>query len=420
MQHVIIGAGPAGVVTAETLRKLDPGSAITLIGDEPEPPYSRMAIPYYLSGTIAEPGTHLRHDKAHFDRKRIEILCDRVAAVSPERNTVTLASGRTLGYDRLLIATGARPVIPPIPGIDLPAVHACWTLEDARAIKEHLLPGAEVVLIGAGFIGCIVLEALARNRARLTVVEMEERMVPRMLNGKAAALLQNWCRAQGVEVLTSARVQAIERAGQGLAVSLGDGRHLTADLVISATGVASTTEFLRGSGIVLEAGVLVDEFLRTSQPNIYAAGDACQGKDFSTGAYSVQAIQPTASDHGRIAAANMAGRSLRHQGSINMNVLDTLGLVSSSFGLWMGAEGGEQAELYEPTRNRYLNLQFLDDVLVGACAIGIIEHVGVLRGLIQSKLRLKDWKHKLVKNPTRVMEAYLARTQPLSYNAGVL
>ena len=166
--------------------------------------------------------------------------------------------------------------------------------------------------------------------------------------------------------------------------------------------------------------MLVNDRLQSSEPDIYAAGDVCQGKDFSTGEYSVQAIQPTAADHGRITAMNMAGKDTVHQGSINLNVLDTLGLISSSYGLWMGVEGGDSAELYDPERYRYLKLQFEEDVLVGAQSLGLTQHIGVLRGLIQTRIKLGKWKQHLMQDPTRIMEAYLGCTQAIGHNAGII
>ena len=194
---------------------------------------------------------------------------------------------------------------------------------------------------------------------------------------------------------------------------------MPADLVISATGVKSNIDFLKGSGINTDDGILVDRQLQSNVSDVYAAGDVAQGIDFSTGDYVVQAIQPTAADHGRIAGSNMVGRNVVHQGSVNMNVLDTMGLISSSFGLWSGVDGGDSAELLDVDRYRYLNLQFQDDVLVGASSLGLTEHVGVLRGLIQSKTRLGGWKQKLLQDPTLIMEAYLARTQAIGYSAWV-
>ena len=182
----------------------------------------------------------------------------------------------------------------------------------------------------------------------------------------------------------------------------------------------SNIQFLESSDIETEFGVLVNEYLQTSHADIYAAGDVCQGKDFSTGEYTVQAIQPTAADHGRIAAMNMCGKKIKHQGCVNMNVLDTLGLISSSYGLWMGVDGGESSSLSDEARYRYISLQFEDDVLVGAQALGLIQHVGVLRGLIQSRLKLGKWKDRLMQDPTQIMEAYLGSTQSIGHNAGAL
>ena len=140
-----------------------------------------------------------------------------------------------------------------------------------------------------------------------------------------------------------------------------------------------------------------------------------QGIDFSTGNFEVQAIQPTASDHGRIAALNMCGNATEHHGTLNMNILDTVGLISCSFGLWMGVDGGEQAELYNPDEYQYINLQFDGECLVGASTVGKTQHIGVLRGLIESRIKLGPWKDRLLKDPTCIMEAYVGSTQELGY-----
>ena len=182
MQHVIIGAGPAGVTAAEALRRLSPECEIKIIGEEPEPPYSRMALPYHLVNQVPESGTYLRKRDNYFEKLAIDVVQDRVSAIDTVSKTLKLVSGGDQSYDRLLIATGSTAVKPPVEGIGLPGVHNCWTLEDARAILERAKPGAKVLLMGAGFIGCIILEALASRKVDLTVVEMENRMVPRMMN----------------------------------------------------------------------------------------------------------------------------------------------------------------------------------------------------------------------------------------------
>jgi NADPH-dependent 2,4-dienoyl-CoA reductase/sulfur reductase-like enzyme len=416
MQHVIIGAGPCGVVAAETLRKARPADEIILIGGEPEPPYSRMAIPYFLINKIDEEGMYLRTTD-YYPQHKIDYVKQQVSAIDAQAKQLVLSDKTHIRYDKLLIASGSHPVSPPIEGIDLPGVHSCWTLEDARQIAALGKEGVNVVLMGAGFIGCIILESLIRRGINLTVVEMDDRMVPRMMDEKAGGLLKKWCIEKGVNVLTSTKITAIKQAQSSMSVVLDSGETLPADLVISATGVRSNIGFLEGSGIKTNKGIVVDHFMQTNIADVYAGGDVAEARDFSTGDYQVQAIQPTATDHGRLAALNMAGRQVEHNGSINMNVLDTLGLISHSFGLWMGLEGGDSVEIYNPDAYKYLNLRFGlgedEDVLVGASTLGMTQHIGVIRGLIESKTHLKYWKERLMDDPTRIMEAYLSSNQEL-------
>ena len=414
MQHVIVGAGPAGVVAAETLRKGDRAADIILIGDEPEPPYSRMAIPYVLEGMIEQGGTYLRKTDGHYEGLGIQYRQGRAEAVAPGDGTLTLSGGDKVSYDRLLIATGATPLQPPVPGLDSPGVHNCWTLADCREIAARLNDDANVVLIGAGFIGCIIMEALAKRCGTLTVVEMEDRMVSRMMDATASGMLERWCGARNIRMLTSTRVTGIEAAsgaGGDKAVVLDSGERLDAHLVVLAVGVAPNIGFLEGSGIKTDHGVLVDQHLESSAAGVFAAGDVAQGLDFSTGEYSVHAIQPTATEHGRIAALNMLGRHAHYKGSLNMNVLATVGLVSSSFGSWDGVAGGDSGVAVDEDAFKYLRLEFDGDRLVGALGLGLTDHVGVIRGLIQNRTALADWKARLLENPHRVMEAYVAHSQ---------
>jgi NAD(P)H-nitrite reductase large subunit len=417
MEHVIVGAGPAGVIAAETLRAADPVGAITLLCGEDEPPYSRMAIPYLLAGNIGEDGTHLRHAQDHYESLRIGLRHGRAASVSPDRSVVALEDGTALPYDRLLIATGSRPARPPVPGMDLPGVESCWTMADARRIAAATTPGSRVVLMGAGFIGCIVLEALAARGVDLTVVETEDRMLPRMMDDAGAAMIKGWCESKGVTVLTGTAVESVAQPGDALKLSLSGGAEIEADLVVCATGVIPNTGFLDGSGIETNRGILVDDRLRTNWDRIFAAGDVAEGPDFSTGGRAIHAIQPTASEHGRIAALNMAGIDTPYRGSLVLNVLNTLGLVSSSYGLWQGVEGGEQAVARDDDACRYLRLEFDGDVLVGSLSLGLTQHVGVLRGLIQTKTPLGPWKDRLLLDPHLVMNAYLDRAQGAAVRA---
>jgi len=408
MKHLIIGSGPAGVVAAETLRKADPAAEITLLCGEGEPPYSRMAIPYLLKGDIAEAGTHLRQEPGHYDRLRIQLVQARAKAIDTAGRAVDLGGGRSLPYDRLLIATGSRPSRETIPGMDLPGVRSCWTLEDARALLAQARPGARVVQMGAGFVGCIIMEGLLSRGVDLTILVRSGYMVRRMMNATASGLIRRWCEGRGVKILTRTQPEGLRLQEGVLQVDLGGGRTLPADLYLSAVGVDPNLEFLAGSGIELGQGIRVDDTLQSSVPGIYAAGDVAEATDCLTGRRQLNAIQPNAVEQGRIAALNMAGRPARFRGSFVFNVLTTLGLVSSSFGEWQGVPGGESAEALDEARYRYLNLQFDGDRLVGANCVGFADHVGAFRGLIEGRVKLGRWKQRLLDDPTQIMKAYLA------------
>ena len=410
MKHVIIGSGPAGVIAAETLRKLSAADSITIVGAEPGPPYSRMALPYFLAGDVRADGTYLRHAENHYDELDIDLKIARVNEVS-SKGSLVLENGENLEYDRLLIATGASAIRPPIPGMDLPNIHNCWTLDDAHRILENASAGDRVVLLGAGFIGCIVLQALVEMQLDITVIELADRMLARMMDDAGGDMIRNWCESKGVKVRVGTEVTAASASNGAIAVELGDGSGIETDHIVCAAGVRPNIEFLNGSGIATDIGILVDHSLQTNVENIFAAGDVAQGPDLSTGEQQVHAIQPTASEHGRIAACHMAGQNAYYRGSLSMNVLNTLGLITSSFGIWDGVAGGERATAIDTNTNRYLRLEFKDDVLIGALAIGLTEHVGVLRGLIQTGVRLGAWKQRLLQDPSLVMSAYLARVQ---------
>ena len=416
MKHIILGNGPAGVVAAETLRRTAPNDEILLVGNEAAPPYSRMAIPYLLEGNIDESGTYLRKTAGHFAQLRIGERRGRAVAVNTEKHTILFDDGHFENYDRLLIATGSHPVRPPIPGIDLPAVQTCWTLNDARAIAALAKPGSRVLQLGAGFIGCIIMEALVKRGVQLTVVEMGDRMVPRMMTPEAGTMIKRWVEKQGVRVVTKAGVEFIEPGtSTPLNVALSTGEQVECDLLIVAAGVAPNVAFLEGTSVHVAKGVLVDDAMQTSVPGIYAAGDVAEAPDLFSGRHLVAAIQPNAADQARIAALNMAGelgeKRARMKGVLAINVLDSLGMISSSFGEWQGVANGDGVESADEANGRYISLQFDGDVLVGATAIGLTQHVGVLRGLIQGRTRLGAWKARLLETPTRFVEAYLACQQ---------
>lgn len=408
MKHVILGAGPAGVVAAENLRKADPTSSVVLIGGEAKPPYSRMAIPYVLTGKIEEQGTYLRKTDGYYADKGIQYVQGLASKVDGTAKTVSLEDGQSFDYDKLLIATGATPITPPVPGLDLDGVHHCWTLDDAENIAARAQKGANVVLMGAGFIGCIILESLVERGVNLTVVEAEDRMISKMMDSTGGDMLKTWVEQQGVKLLTSTKVTSVAQDGDALKVSTDKAGDLDADLLVVSVGVKPNVDFLAGSGVDIDTGIKVNDRLQSTVPDIYAAGDVAQGPDFG-GGFQVHAVQPTSVEHGRIAALNMTGADVMYRGSLIMNVLDTLGLISASFGHWMGED--DMAVKIEAQENRYTKLAFHGDHLVGALSLGRTDQIGIFRGLIQSRVKLGKWKEKLKQDPSRIAEAYVACTQ---------
>jgi len=281
-RHLIIGAGTAGLNCVRTIREEDGGaSEITLV--TAERPYSRMVLPYYLDRSIAESHVFTATAatlatwkvKTHIGRK--------AASLNPQANALTLDDGTTLEYDDCLIATGSRAVKAPVPGADSPGVHSFWTLDQARAVIAGITPGSHVVMVGAGFIAFTILNSILSLGARLTIVEIAPRILPRMVDDKGAALVEAWLKKHGVKILTGVALTKIDDARGKKRLRFKKVGDLLADLVIMATGIKPNLEWLQGSGIRMNHGILVDDHLRSSVPNVYAAGDVAEGKDGVTG-----------------------------------------------------------------------------------------------------------------------------------------
>ncbi len=388
MRHVVIGAGPAGVRAAETLREHDPGASVTLVSGEPGPPYARMAIPYILSGRIGGDGAVQRRNPDHFAERSIRYLNRRALQVraGPDGGTVECDDGSRLDYDRLLVATGSSPTLPGIPGTDLPGVVT------------------RVLMVGAGFVAGVCMKSLLDRGVKLTVIAGRSGQILRsMMTPAGSRLLQRWLEERGVEVVSHAQIERIEPGPRLVARE----RTFAADLVILATGVHPNVAFLDGTGAHVDQGIVVDDRMRTTVPQVYAAGDVAQGRDFSTGEWVVHALQPTATEHGRVAALNMAGQDAPYRGSLGMNVLDTAGLISETFGRWQGVPGGETAESLDEAAYYYTRLCFEGDTLVGAIGIGPGRSLGPIRGLIQTRRHLGAWKERLLQDPARVTEAFV-------------
>ena len=411
-RHVIVGGGTSGVNAILTIREHDRGeSEITLVSAER--PYSRMVLPYYLGRSIAEshvftltpPRLAQLHVKTHLGR--------RAAMLDAGGNRLTLDDGTVLDYDDLLIATGSSPLRAPVPGADLPGVHSFWTLEQARGVVSQIREGSHVVLVGAGFIAFTILNAILGLKARLTVVEIAPQILPRMLDRPGAELVERWLARHGVAIRTGATLAGIEEEAGKKRLRFREGVDLAADLVIMATGIRTNLEWLKESGVRVNRGVLVDDHLRSSVPNVFAAGDVAESRDLVTGLPALHAIEPTAMEHGRVAGANMAGENIAYRGSLLMNIVEVCHLDVASFGAWDDPTADAFAAL-QPERCAYRKLLWRGNRLTGALIVGKADEiwttndVGMLKGLVQSGADLGKWKEHLRRNPFDVKPAFIA------------
>jgi NAD(P)H-nitrite reductase large subunit len=341
-------------------------------------------------------------------------LGKRVTRMDPVGKQATLSDGETLDFDDVLIATGSSAVLPPIPGSDLPGVLPLWTLAHTDAVLQATqgMKQPEVVFVGAGFIGFIVLNAMYKRGWKLHVVELAPHVLPRMLNQDSARLVETWLQKKGVALHLGTTVRSISDATGRKRVGLADGSHLECDLVIVATGIRPNLDVVRGTGIQTEQGILVNDRMQTNFPHVYAAGDVAQGPDLLGERPAVHAIQPTAVDQGRIAGANMAGQEVHYPGSLLMNILDVCGLQCASFGRW--GEQTEDTTICNPDRPVYRRLLWTGDQITGAIfvgpanEVGMLNDVGMVKGIIQTQAHLGAWKQYLLENPFDIRRPYIA------------
>ena len=411
-RHLIIGGGTAGMNAIRTIREEETErSTITLVSAER--PYSRMVLPYYLDRSIAESHVFTATPKVLADWSVTAHLGKRATALDTKANVCTLDDGTKVEYDDCLIATGSSAVRAPVPGADGPGVHSFWTLEQARGVIAQIRPGSHVVMVGAGFIAFTILNSILALGATLTIVEVAPRILPRMIDDTGAGLVEEWLKRHGVKVRAGVRLTKITDAKGRQKLSFTTGGDLVADVVIMATGIRTNLDWLKDSGVRVNQGIVVDEHLRSSVPNVYAAGDVAEGRDLISGGNAVHAIEPTAQEHGRVVGANMAGKAVSYRGSLIINIVEVCHLDVASFGAWEDARA-ETASGVKADRPAYRKLLWRGERLVGAIILGpssdiwTTNDVGMLKGLVQSGVGLGRWKAHLKANPFDIKPAFIA------------
>jgi NAD(P)H-nitrite reductase large subunit len=420
-RHLVIGGGTAGVNAMRTIRteESEP-SDMTLVSAEK--PYSRMVLPYYLDRSIAESHVYTATAKVLAGWRVNTHLGRRAAALDTRASVCTLDDGTTIEYDDCLIATGSSPVRAPVPGADGRGVHSFWTLDQAKSVLAEIAPGGHVVMVGAGFIAFTILNSILALGAKLTIVEIAPRILPRMVDETGARLVADWLIRNGVSIRTGAQLVSIDEVGVGnrradvrgrKRLRFANGADLVADVVIMATGIRTNLEWLKDSGVVVERGIRVDAHLRSSVPTVYAAGDVAEGRDLVTGAPAVHAIEPTAQEHGRVAGANMAGKSVTYKGSLLMNIVEVCHLDVASFGAWDETQAEVMTGL-QPERPAYRKFLWRGDRLIGAIILGpsnqiwTTNDIGMLKGLVQSGAPAGRFKERLGRNPFDIKPVYIA------------
>jgi NAD(P)H-nitrite reductase large subunit len=411
-RHLIIGGGTAGMNAIRTIREEEAErSEITLVSAEK--PYSRMVLPYYLDRSIAESHVLTATPRVLADWGVKAHLGHRATTLDTKARACALDDGTKVEYDDCLIATGSSPVKAPVPGADGRAVHSFWTLDEAHAVLSEIAAGGHVVMVGAGFIAFTILNSILALGATLTIVEVAPRILPRMIDDTGAKLVEDWLTQHGVAIRTGAKLTRIEDAKGRKRLRFAAGGDLVCDVVIMATGIKTNLEWLKGSGVTINRGVVVDDHLRSSVPNVYAAGDIAEGRDLITGEPAVHAIEPTAQEHGRVAGANMAGKDVGYRGSLIVNIVEVCHLDVASFGAWDDSSA-EAVSGVKPDRLAYRKLLWRGDRLTGAIILGpssdiwTTNDVGMLKGLVQSGVSLARWKAHLALHPFDIKPAFIA------------
>ncbi len=400
MHYVILGASAAGISAAKAVRENDSASDITIVNGEKAGAYFRPMIPAIISGKKSE--QDILYPEDPLQGKNIRSVLGTAVGVDTKKKEVLLASGERIGFDSLLIATGCAALKPPIPGLDGSGVYALRNLAQAVRIREVAGAAQSAVVIGGGLVG--VKSALAlRERASgaamsVTVVEVLPEILQNRLDRTGANMVRAAVEREGIFVVTGQKVDAIVRSGSDVAgVKLRSGRILPANLVIVAAGVKPDIGYLRHSGIRMNRGVLVDEYLRTNISGIYAAGDVAEGRDLITGARTVSGLWTNAREMGRLAGINMCGGKAKYPGFLSVrNASEIAGVPFISVGLIEPA-GTKNETMVHQDEDGYWKLVFEKDLLVGAVFVGDIRRAGFYTNLIKNRIPISKFRSKVIK-----------------------
>jgi nitrite reductase (NADH) large subunit len=374
---VIVGSGLAGTLAAKTLRELDPEVRIELFGEERHPYYPRPNLIEFLAGRL--PYEKLfAFPTGWAERQRIGLhLGDPVSRIRPAERTIETAAGGARPYDVLLLATGARPALPPIVGTGLNGVFVLRTLEDTQAILDHLRNHRRATVLGGGLLGLEIARAIRGRGAEVQVFEVFDRLLPRQLDPAGAAILKAQIEKTGISVRLGTATKEILGNGRVRGLRLESGDEVETDAVVVAAGVKPEIGLARDAGLAVGRGVVVDELMHTSDPWIFAAGDVAEHRG------TVYGIIPAAFEQARAAARNMLGQEMPYAGTVPSNTLKVAGLHVTSVGDFGGeGQGLESLVQAVPEQGLYKKIVLQGGRLVGAIWMGTIKGASEVSRLV--------------------------------------
>lgn len=380
---VIIGAGIAGISAAETIRSVSPESKVTAISMETEHPYYRLNLTRLIGNEISRDTLPI-HPAEWYSKNNIELIRNEwVEEIGKDYKQVRLMNGKIITYEKLIITAGAHAFYPPIPGAGLEGVLTLRTTTEADEIIKLSQNGKKCVCIGGGILGIETAGAIARRGMEVTLLENYAHLMPRQLNAKAAKILETHLLSGGVKVLKNASTKEIIGNGRVSEVLLQDGTALKADLVILATGVRPNTVLARKAGIEVNNGIVVDNYLKTSYPDIYAAGDVAEHNGVLYGTWAPAQFQ------GKIAALNALGIATTFGGIPRSNTVKLLGLDLTSIGKF-NPEDGSYVVIEKEEVNSYMEFVFHDGKLVGSILLGLAELAAHVKKAIDEGVNFTD------------------------------
>jgi nitrite reductase (NADH) large subunit len=390
MKIIIIGAGPAGVTAAETVRTFERQAEITMLTDEPYLPYSPPAMAdHFIMGSE----NHFWRSADWPSQTGVTYRSDvKVNSIEPGAHRIRLVSGEELSYDSLLICSGAR-LYAPLAGADLTGIYNFKSLTAAENLVSKVRTGQarSAIIVGAGFIGMEIALLLCNLGVKVTQVEMLDQVMSTMLDPETAAIALSLMQSHGIDVRLKTKADAFVGNGMANGVRLETGEVLQADLFIAATGVKPNLDLLQGSAIATNRGIKVDEHLKTNAPDVFAAGDCIETPDLLTGEVSVHAIFHNAVEQGRVAGMNLVGYQVAYEGAERMNSLKHLGLPIMAAGEKVG-----DRVLREKRGSNLRTIYLIENRLVGFQLLGDIHAAGILHALMIQKADVTRLESKLL------------------------